>query len=973
MQFRSSPSLSASRIAIAACLLAYSSIATAQVSAPPRAQPWNSSHVKGTPEPPLPYKAIRIFSNVVLDRPTDISWVPSASKWVATQSGGQLVMFENDPAGATAEPFLDLSQAAGSPVYNAFAVKFHPNLAEQPWCFVTFIAKQKDPTGVQLGRLRVLDPRLPTVDPDSLEVLLGWSSFDHMGGSIQFGPDGMLYLSIGDGQRPNPPDPSNTGQDVSDLQSSILRIDVDNPTQDRSYRIPPDNPFVGRPGAREEIWAYGLRNPFKLAFDPNSNDLLAADVGWESREMVQRIEKGRNFGWSLMEGSQPVKQGITPDTPITPPLFEHTHIDSRSISGGHYWQSERIKELMGAYIYGDWMTGKIWALKHDGDTLLWQKELADTPLQIIDFGVAPNGEVLGLAYDGTILRLDPNTTAVDSATFPRSLSKTGLFADVLQMIPEEGVVEYGINAPRWADGTYSRQWIAIPGAEQLQLYNKSDWQTGNTQGRFNFPADTVLAKTVFYDSPQGDERRLETQLLHRYEDDWRAYNYVWNEEQTDAFLQDDQATQRKITIVDSTSPSGLRNQTWRHASRSECLLCHIWAGGSVHGFWPQQLSTQFAGRDQLERLTARGLFKHEIPKVSALAAVHDTSQPLTARARSYLALNCSTCHRKQGGGTANFNFDLTQSLGENGFVDASPAQGGFGISEPRVVASGDPLRSVLIYRMLKSGPGHMPQFGSQVVDSRGIQLLRQWIKSLPSDNGEKESTAAIVAKLEQSYHDAPDEAEASIASMLSTSSGALAVSLTCGELSLDAALRDAMIRLGSAHENPMVRDLFEHYLPEEQRIRRLGSTIDASALLSIVGSPGRGKRLFETAKDINCRSCHRIGSVGQNVGPELSLLGTKQSRAEILDSIITPSAKIDLKFRAQSVLTTDGEVLTGVITKQTHEGVSLVDSAGRLHVIAAEDIESLRASAKSNMPDNLLSGMTEQQAADLLAYLSAKR
>lgn len=959
--------------AILLALLLIPSTASPQDTLPTRVQPWNSSRIKGTPEPPLPYKATRIFSNVDLDRPTDVSWIPSASKWVATQTGGKLVTFENDPVGATAQPFLDLSQAAGGQVFNAFGVEFHPNLAEQPWCFVTFIAKQKDSEGVKLGRLRVLDPSVPTVDPNSLEILLSWSSFDHMGGSIQFGPDGMLYLSIGDGQRPNPPDPSNTGQDISDLQSSILRIDVDNPTLGKPYRIPPDNPFVGKPGAREEIWAYGLRNPFKLAFDPVSHDLLAGDVGWESREMIQRIAKGRNFGWSLTEGSQPVKQGITPDIPITPPLFEHTHVDSRSISGGHYWQSDRIPDLQGAYIYGDWMTGKIWALKHAGDTLVWQKELADTPLQIIDFAVAPSSEVIALAYDGTLLRLEPNTSGGGQQNFPRKLSETGLFADVVQLTPAGGVLEYGISATRWADGTYSRQWVAIPGDEQLELYKRSDWQTGNTEGRFNFPPDTVLAKTVFYDSPTGDPRRLETQLLHRYEDDWRAYNYVWNENQTDAVLQGDLATERKITVVDSAEPGGVRTQTWRHASRSECLLCHIWAGGSVHAFWPQQLSKHFGGGDQVARLTAQGLFKEKLPTVSPLVAAHDTSQPLEARARSYLALNCSTCHRKQGGGTANFNFDLTLPLGENLYVDASPAQGDFGIADPRVVAPGDPLRSVLVYRMLKSGAGHMPQFGARVVDSRGIQLLREWIRSLSSNAVQGNVLDVAIAGLKQDFDAKNAAAELEIASLLSTSSGALALSLTCGEPGLDKELRGTIIRLGCAHEDSLVRDLFEHYLPENERVQRLGQSIDSQALLAMVGSAVRGKQLFEQAKDINCRSCHRIDSVGQAIGPDLALLATKQSPAEILESILDPSAKIDPKFRAQSVLTIDGDVLAGIVTQKTTETISLVDSAGKLHVIATEDIEQMQSSAKSNMPDNLLSGMTAQQAADLLAYLSIKR
>ncbi|MFK8114408.1 MAG: sorbosone dehydrogenase family protein, partial [Rubripirellula sp.] len=295
-------------------------MSSGQDSIPPRVAPWTVSRIKGSPDPPLPYKATRVFAKVDLDQPTEVRWVPSAQKWLSTQRGSKLVTFDNS-MNATAEPFLDLSEALGQPVLNVHGIVFHPDQKNQPWCFVTFITARKDPEGVRLGRLRVIDPTVPTLDASSLEVLASWNSGGHVGMSMQFGPDGMLYVSIGDGQRPYPPDADNTGQDLSDLQSSILRIDVNDPTPGRPYRIPPDNPFVGQDNVREEIWAFGFRNPWKIAFDPISGDLLAADVGWEAHEMIHRVKKGRNHGWSIKEGSQTVKQDLQPKIPITPPLF----------------------------------------------------------------------------------------------------------------------------------------------------------------------------------------------------------------------------------------------------------------------------------------------------------------------------------------------------------------------------------------------------------------------------------------------------------------------------------------------------------------------------------------------------------------------------------------------------------------------------------------------------------------------------
>ena len=705
----------------------------------------------------------------------------------------------------------------------------HPDIENQPWCFVIVQAVPQDAEGMHLVRFRVTDATLPAVDPTSMEILLRWDSRGHQGGSMQFGPDGMLYVSIGDGQRPYPPDAAETGQDNSDLQATILRIDVDNPTPEDPYRTPPDNPFAGNDedeNVREEIWAFGFRNPWKITFDPESGDLLAADVGWEAREMIYRVKRGGNYGWSIMEGSQRVKEGIEPKTPIIPPLFEHTHLDSRSISGGHYWQSDRIPELKGAYIYGDWMTGIIWALKHDGDKVLWQKTLVDTPHQIIGFLLNDTGEVLVLSYDGTIMRLEPSqTNDKGQREFPQTLSTTGIFRDVAKQISAAGVVEYQINANHWADGTHSRQWIAIPGDAQLGIFEKSNWQTGDTQGRFDFPPDSVIVKTVSYHSDPNDpstQRHLETQILHRYIDDWRAYNYVWNDQQTDAVLQDDVAVDRKIKIKDASAQSGVRTQTWRHTSRSECLLCHTWGVGSVHAFWPPQLNInvntnsngQSENTNQLDLLKRIGMFDEPIPREKPLASPLDKTKSLQDRCRSYLALNCATCHRALGGGTANFNFDPVQSLEANNFIDQRPAQGTFDIDDACVVASGDPLRSVLVYRMLKSGRGHMPQFGSNVIDTQGIRLLADWIAAMPTESQigtpRRVSVASVVDEL--SELSTTDAIESRIASLLESTSTAMALSIACSDPSMNEASRQTAITLGqrkrSIGDSRLVRTSF---------------------------------------------------------------------------------------------------------------------------------------------------------------------
>ena len=160
----------------------------------------------------------------------------------------------------------------------------------------------------------------------------------HNGAHLQFGPDGCLYISTGDGGQSFPPDGRNTGQDISDLLAAILRIDVDHPDPGKLYSIPADNPFVSTAGARGEIWAYGLRNPWKICFDPADGSLWVGDVGWEMWEMIYRIERGGNYGWSIVEGqpSRCTPSGKRGPTPILPPTVEHDHTEARSITGGYF-------------------------------------------------------------------------------------------------------------------------------------------------------------------------------------------------------------------------------------------------------------------------------------------------------------------------------------------------------------------------------------------------------------------------------------------------------------------------------------------------------------------------------------------------------------------------------------------------------------------------------------------------------------
>ena len=307
--------------------------ASLQASQPDRTL-WTTSRIKGTPDPPLPFSTEAVFTNVKLSQPTDLVRVPGTDRWIAVQLNGKVFSF-NRSGDPDTRLSIDLKETPAKG-WHAYGFVFHPEYPKQPHVYISMADKPKSDIGTMLTRFTVTDPAIPILDPNSEVVLMRWSSFDHMGGSMHFGSDGFLYFSIGAGQRPSPPDPSNTGQDISDLQSSILRIDVNKPSVheklgELNYSIPSDNPFVDTPNARPEIWAFGVCNPWKMCFRPGTDKLWTGDIGWEMREMVYRIDRGANYGWSVMKGSQSVKpiSGASP-IPITKPIVEHDHVEARS-------------------------------------------------------------------------------------------------------------------------------------------------------------------------------------------------------------------------------------------------------------------------------------------------------------------------------------------------------------------------------------------------------------------------------------------------------------------------------------------------------------------------------------------------------------------------------------------------------------------------------------------------------------------
>ena len=258
-----------------------------------------------------------------------------------------------------------------------------------------------------LSRLTLASSQAVSVDPATEIVILRLTQVNanHNGGGLAFGSDGDLYLSLGDGGVAG----IGNGQNPGTLLGSIIRIDVANATAASPYRVPPDNPFVDTPGVRSEIWAYGFRNPWRLSFDAETGELWVGDVGAVTQEEVDRILPGRNYGWEQMEGTVCLRSRGCDIDAFEPPVVSYGRDEGAAVIGGYVYRGARIRSLVGAYVYGDFGSNSIWALRFKGGGVTEHLLVAEASVggRISSFGNGPNGElfVVMLGPDGGIYRL----------------------------------------------------------------------------------------------------------------------------------------------------------------------------------------------------------------------------------------------------------------------------------------------------------------------------------------------------------------------------------------------------------------------------------------------------------------------------------------------------------------------------------------------------------------------------------------
>jgi glucose/arabinose dehydrogenase len=356
---------------------------------------------------PMALQTVNAYSKLSFDSPVDYTYANDGTNRVfVVEQAGRIKVFENNPAVANAATYLDIrDKVADGGEMGLLGLAFHPKFSENGYFYVNYT--KNNPRETIVSRFKASSSSVTSVEPGSEVILFRFEQpyANHNGGKVLFGPDGYLYVSTGDGGSGG--DPKNNAQNRSSWLGKILRVDV-NSTEKGHYGIPADNPYKGnKNGYREEIYAYGLRNPWRISFD-GKGQLWAGDVGQNELEEVDIVEKGGNYGWRIKEGKADYKASDpTTGAPLIPPVWQYSHANGDiSITGGYVYRGAQNSALKNKYIYADYASGRVWALTADGKKEANNQLLIERAGSISAFGEDQKNELyLCDLGSGKILKL----------------------------------------------------------------------------------------------------------------------------------------------------------------------------------------------------------------------------------------------------------------------------------------------------------------------------------------------------------------------------------------------------------------------------------------------------------------------------------------------------------------------------------------------------------------------------------------
>jgi len=641
-------------------------------------------------------------------KPTDVVLHPSEpDTWFIAEHRGVVLRYSS--AGEVSV-FVDLTDRVktGSQ-WGLQAIAFDPDFDRTGRVFLAYTGSapgaHERSLVSRVSAFRSLDGG-GTLDAESERVLLSdtqsvpW----HPVASIRFGPDGLLYVSIGSNEEP-------LAQDPASLRGKLLRIDV-NPADGGPYGVPEDNPGVGGDG-RPEVYASGMRNPWRFSFDEQTGDLWLGDVGNREYEEVHRVAPGANLGWPWFEGPSCTSDRCGEVT-HSPPHVAHSGAEVCSVTGGFVYRGEGVPGLQGHYVYADWCTGSLWAFDAAAE--------APTPRLVSPGGAAAGIGSFARDASGELLVVqtspDDNGEARDrvfrvvAAPAPANLEPDGRSLAELGCVPGDGpgavpwgMFGYTIRSPAWAEGattTYAatRRFEALYGGLETPRALTGSW----------------FLKTFTVDGAP-----VETQMLVRRGDGtWTGHTWAWDDAGGDA---------RPVHAEEVRELPG--GGTWRYSPET-CFECHGGGAGALLGLTLPQLDLRWQGKggDQLRGLIQDRTLKFRRPQsVEPLENWRHDWLPDEVRAKAWLHVNCAHCHEPGGvAGHLEMDLRLSTDVAAMGLCDVLPASS-VGDDPLRRVAPGAPSASLLSQRIRATGPPAMPP-GRVTVDERGAEVVDAWIRSL---------------------------------------------------------------------------------------------------------------------------------------------------------------------------------------------------------------------------------------------------
>lgn len=661
---------------------------------------------------------------------------------------------------------------------------FHPQFQSNGYFYVFYSVVQSGVTGFRqrVSRFTIPPEQIQSPNPvaDHGSELILIDQYDrgpnHQGGDMHFGPDGYLYISVGDEENPN--DFRLNSQRIDrNFFAGMLRIDVDKlpgnlepndhaavpkdeiqgaPGQFAArFSVPADNPWVGATEfngqpvdpalVRTEWFAVGLRSPWRFSIDPLTGEIWLGDVGQDRYEEINVITAGGNFGWVFREGAHDIAAS-NPNWATKPPgftsidpLYEYVHNNmagdaaykGNSVTGGLVYRGSRIPSLQGHYLFGDQVSGHLWSLIRDGNGQPVVTRIAGLP-SVSSFGTDPsNGDVLMTSTRAAVSAADSYplmrlvATTPDSS-FPTQLSDTRLFADLTDLSPSPGLLPYTPNLRFWSDHAEKQRWFAITDPAAAMTWEK--------EGPWQYPAGMLWVKHFDMEMIRGNpatRKRIETRVLVRNGSGAYGVSYRWNEDGTDATLVEDGGETFLLEIEVDGQPT---MQMWSIPGRAQCMVCHTENAGHALSFNTRQLNRDgdihgFTG-NQIELLHAAGYIHNPpdpVPSLAAHVTPTDTTQPLEKRVRSYLDVNCGYCHQPGGSGggwDGRGQLTLEQTGLIRGLVTAPKHP------DDRMIVPGDVTHSVILSRLAETNDyTRMPPLATSVTDPEGIALLTEWILS----------------------------------------------------------------------------------------------------------------------------------------------------------------------------------------------------------------------------------------------------